>query len=664
MTMTNGGRGVADELKSALDAAARDAGVGWSPSEVAVNVHRHADRRRRRRRLATVSAAGALVAVSIGGALVLTTNGDDKRNVSIVDSAPDTGPPVADPATTATTVETATSVETTTTETATSETATSETAEAAPPTVPVAGTIEPTLTIANPPLTARANPLIQWVHAGDGDDHIVYWGGHVSHDIDTNKPPFNDGAVWSRSTAAWVPMSESPLPGGVASAAMLPTGELVLSNDGHVATYNLATNSWHVGAPPRPLADDEIVTAVGSEAFFLPSLLAYDVHASTWRSLASPDIELRPSLQVVGANGPTGDALLAIQADSVGNFVGQRYDISADSWSELPQPPASQIYDLFAVEVVAGSLTMVSTWEMSVQSFDLDTLEWAQLPSFPEFPLKCTPRLSSYGSLVIGSVCGQLAILEGDHWRPFIVGSTGSVFDVLPLVIGQIVIRGALFDTRDDRNSLFDILHWSPLRLAGLTVEGALEPRNVTSVADGTIALDLVTTGCSLSISRDAAGDQQLFADAVRAGASAPESVTWWNPSGAYELTCPSADAYAQSLAELHTEGEHTTAANALDQFAGQGPWASVEAASTDLAGYVADIYGDQDTAPSIGLGYFPDGANTFTIESVGLADDSVSGQFFTVTLQQTGDQWTIASATVASVCARGVSTSDQAVCV
>ena len=86
MTMTNGGPQMADELKSALDAAACAADVTWSRSQVAVAVHRHADRRRRLRRLATVSAAAALVAVSIGGALVLTSSDDEKLNVSIVDS--------------------------------------------------------------------------------------------------------------------------------------------------------------------------------------------------------------------------------------------------------------------------------------------------------------------------------------------------------------------------------------------------------------------------------------------------------------------------------------------------------------------------------------------------------------------------------------------------
>lgn len=657
---------MADELKSALDAAACAADVTWSRSQVAVAVHRHADRRRRLRRLATVSAAAALVAVSIGGALVLTSSDDEKLNVSIVDSTPDTSPPPdTDPATPATTVTTVTAATTAESTTSSVDTATTEPTPTVEPTIPVPASLEPTLRIENPPLSPRVNSVILLVLTGTGGapEHIIDWGGQVPHDDDFTKPPLNDGAVWSRSTGEWTPMAPSPLPGGSATGAVA-RGFAVISNNGRAATYDVATNEWRLLENPltdHPLASDELVTTNGTDVLFMQSDVAWNVPTGTWRALRSRgNVGASASARDVVT---TNDTVVSIDAMIQGGLTVERYHIASDTWTTLPSPPG-QHYGVGATVVTGNTLVIVSWWEMTAWSLDLATLKWTELPRIAAFPVKCEPTASSFGAIVIASMCGQLLLLDGDHWRPAIVGSVSSVFDVLELLPGQILIRGAVFQGGNGMNPMDAIIQWSPLRLAGLTVDGSLEPGSVTNVDNETITLDLVATGCSLSVSRGAAGDQQLFADAVTAAASSPESVTWWNPSGAYELACPSADSYAQSLVAMRTEGERTSARDAFGQFAGQGPWASAEEAANALATFVQTLYGDQDTVPAIGLGYFPDDPNTFTIESVGLADDSVNGQFFTITLQQNGDQWTIATATIADVCARGVTTTtDPSLC-
>jgi hypothetical protein len=208
----------------------------------------------------------------------------------------------------------------------------------------------------------------------------------------------------------------------------------------------------------------------------------------------------------------------------------------------------------------------------------------------------------------------------------------------------------------------------SPIEIGALSIDPVAAPAGFRSSGDAfagsqRVTVNLLASGCAVSASRVQI-DQITMASAFVAAAAepSPASVTWGGFTGSFELACPDRAGYELALSALRTAGERTIDSDATGEIVSLGvqPAPTPDDLIESIWPLLEQRYTDGDQQPQIGLTWYPDNPATATIEVLGLADDSVRGVAYTIVGRSTDGGWVVASATKASICARGVTHDDQ----
>lgn len=590
-------------------------------------------RRIRHRRARSVALVAASCVVGLGGFAVIATLTDEDQGTIRTDQS---NVAVTEPQTTADSVPVASDA-----------TTTASPADASVPPGP-----SPWIqTVPEPPLEDREAELV--VTTGDS---VFVWGGSVPNHQDGSEPPFNDGAIADLEDGTWRPVAAAPLPGG--SAFGVWTGsEVVVSNAGLIAVYDPTSDSWRELEPPSPIGSDAQPLAVlGSDVVLPFAGLAWDPNEDSWRTLAAAPVTVSgPQMDVFD-----GDLIVSgAPIDSASDTMALRYNPESDTWIELPVP-GSQVYQGAATGVVGNDLVVVSWLSMQARAMDLDTLEWRELPTFPQLTVICFAQMETTAdSTAVVSMCGQHAALEpdADRWVAFDPPTTSDTFSLHP-VDGGLLIEGSILDTDTDDWIRSPLL--GPVTAGGVTADRRVQP-NVSRPAsngsgfggEGAITVEMEATGCVLDVS---IGDavEQLNVRAARERAEAdPDSVEFLNQFGRYSLSCPSAAAYADAFDALTVRGERGESRDAPTLF---GPPLPATDTPEEMANAVAEFIEERESAlgrdSAFGL-TGPSGDPVTFLVDVYYDDGPKSGETYTITLEQTDVGWVIAEVTAQPICTR-----------
>lgn len=166
------------------------------------------------------------------------------------------------------------------------------------------------------------------------------------------------------------------------------------------AILDSASGSWRpMAEAPAPLSDPTRPVVIGDVVYVWawPSFvqgapqhgvwMSYDVKADSWRRLADPPLGEHPYIGVV----PAGDRLIAYRtSEEFGEKGDLIYDPATDSWSDLPTDPLSLSFDRFMVptddEVVLLARELVPNPGserpslVRAAAWDPETHEWRRLP--------------------------------------------------------------------------------------------------------------------------------------------------------------------------------------------------------------------------------------------------------------------------------------------
>lgn len=506
--------------------------------------------------------------------------------------------------------------------------------------------------IPDPPLEERAAELV--VSMGDS---VFVWGGFVPNHQDGSEPPFSDGAIGDLEDGTWRPVAQVPLSSGFASGVWTGS-EVVVSNAGLIAAYDPTTDSWRTLTPPAPLGPETQHLGSLSDDVVLPLAgYVWNPANDNWRDIAAmPDVLSAPRIDqydedliVSGASrtSPTG-------------AMAFRYDAEADIWIELPAPDI-QVYEGAATGVVGDDLVVVSWASMRATALDLATLQWRDLPTFPQFTVKCLANLEPVAdSIIVVSMCGQHAALTpgADKWVAFDPPTTSSTFG-LHSVNGGLLIDGSVLATASD--------DWirSPqlgrVSAAGATIDRSVQPEVVVTAPTASIGLsqvaaltvEMTAIECVLVVSNGDPVEQRTVSAAREQSRSAPDAVDFLNQFGSYSLSCPSGDAYVEAFGALTVRGERGESQDSLLLFS--PPLLATETPE-DMVNAIADFVAAADAAlgrdSSIGL-YGPIGDPVTVVIDSYYDDGATQGSTYTVTLNETEAGWIIVDATVQAICTR-----------
>jgi hypothetical protein len=591
-------------------------------------------RRVRHRRARSMALVSAVCALGLGGLVVATQLGGRDQPVIRTDQS---RPPATEPQLLDNPVPVASD-----------PTATTRSVD-----VPVESGPTPWLrTIPDPPLADRVAELV--VPMGDS---VFVWGGFVPNHQDGSEPPFRDGAIADLDDGTWRLVADAPLDSGFATGVWTGS-EVVVSNTGRIAAYDPAADSWRLLTLEADLSGEtQYLALLGNEVVLPFAGWAWNVDDDTWRQIAvAPSVLTEPRMDVVGDDLVVSGAPVSVPTGT----MALRYDAESDAWSKL-SPPGTQVYQGDATGVVGNELVVVSWWSMRSQAMDLDTLRWRDLPTFPQFNVKCLGQLESVAdSIAVVSMCGQQAALEpgADRWVAFDPPATSSTFD-LHAVDGGLLVDGAVLDT--DSTDWIRSPQLGPLSTRGATVDRGVQPEAIRSPApnalgiadDATITVTMVAIDCVLEVGPGELVDQLTVSAALEQSQSSPQAVDFLNQFGSYSLSCPSSAAYSKAFDALTVRGERGEPQDALVLFDPPLPAAdSPEKMADDVAEFVSARDEALGRRPSIGLSAPSGDPVTFLVDSyygAGIA----GGETYTITLAETDAGWVIVEATVQTICTR-----------
>ncbi len=578
-------------------------------------VHARMNRRAEARRYRGIATVVAAVALAVAGVAVVATSPDGNRTIVGVDTP--------------------------TTPTTPGTIAPEVTAAIAPPsaTTPIWSQ-----SIPDPPLEDRATQLV--VTAGD---NIFVWGGSVPNHLDGSEPPFSDGAIYDLATDQWRPVSLSPLPGGFAFG--LWTGsQIIVSNEGLLASYEPTTDTWQsIGAIPTGAGGAHFLALVGNEVVLPFAGQAWNLDTATWRSLAA----VPTPIASVRADMVGGDLILSGgPMRTAGDPFAYRYDADTDSWRELPSLSRG-MYEGDATGVVGNELVVVSWLTMAASALNLDTLQWRDLPPFPQLSVKCRGVLEAVdNATAVVSMCGQRAALPlgADRWIVFDPPTKSATFELHRLDTG-LLVGGSVLRT--------DIVGWlqaadlGPIAVAGTTIQRSDQIEVSGLNAGDIVRVDLLDLGCALDVVSGVFDQQRSVAEARADASAAPANVNFFNQFGSYSLSCPTAAAYVRALDSIGVRGERAAPRDVLAMF--QLPPTATQEGMFEAA---ASLITARDRAlgrpGSLGLSYpyATDDPPVFIIDSY-FTEFAGEGETYTLTLGQTPEGWVIAQATVQEICSR-----------
>jgi hypothetical protein len=230
--------------------------------------------------------------------------------------------------------------------------------------------------ISEAPITGRSEHVAVWTGT-----EVIVWGGHVEEDL-----RLIDGAAYDPSTGRWRSIAPAPLPPDRYSGVWTGS-ELIVVGGGEAtvtgAAYDPATDAWRTVSPP-PIAlvryqlawTGQRVLAVGGERTGEATeqqfrALAYEPGSDTWVDLGGHEIasnevaiavtdgqlvvwsnggddtwrfDLATGAWSPGAPAPTtcegADRAVGVPGAVIGAICGRgyRYDVAADTWTELDWP--------------------------------------------------------------------------------------------------------------------------------------------------------------------------------------------------------------------------------------------------------------------------------------------------------------------------------------
>lgn len=198
--------------------------------------------------------------------------------------------------------------------------------------------------VADHRVVGRVFPIVVWTGS-----EVIVWGGEKPSEGAWH----GDGAAFDPATGTWRDLADSPLSPRSEHVAVW-TGEEVVICCGRIvgsgssaATYDPAADEWReIAAPPINPAFAEAVWTGEEMLVFggvggggttnLTGAAAYDPATDSWRRLADLPYGLERS-----ADATMGDAVLyAWPSPTQGFQPGPlAYDIAADRWDPLPEPP-------------------------------------------------------------------------------------------------------------------------------------------------------------------------------------------------------------------------------------------------------------------------------------------------------------------------------------
>lgn len=195
------------------------------------------------------------------------------------------------------------------------------------------------------PVVGRVFPVVVWT-----GNEVVVWGGEKPSEGAWHA----DGAAFNPTIGTWRDLAESPLSPRSQHVAVW-TGEEVIVCCGRIqgggassAAYDPLSDEWReIEAPPiRPSFAEAVWTGdemlvfggvSGGGTANLVGATAYDPTTDSWRRLADLPYGLERT-----ADATMGDGVVyAWPSSSQGSRPNPlEYDIAADEWSSLPDPPA------------------------------------------------------------------------------------------------------------------------------------------------------------------------------------------------------------------------------------------------------------------------------------------------------------------------------------
>jgi hypothetical protein len=259
------------------------------------------------------------------------------------------------------------------------------------------------VTIPPPPLAERVSAAVAAT-----DRYVLVWGGHVSNDLDSSEPAFNDGAVFDRQTRGWTATAPAPLPGHYATAVAY-NGRIAVANARQLALYDPVLNSWTTLSPPASVGVDLLLVVANNELVVLPVALAWN--GTSWRRLTAPpppDDNYGPDRFV----GHGTDIFAWGAALPTGYLRVLRYAATTDSWQELPRSPLIPVHYGTGLAVVGRSLVVVEWLGMSAAVLNLDTLEWESLPTVPHPLVKTQIESAAIGESKAAFLFNDLAVID------------------------------------------------------------------------------------------------------------------------------------------------------------------------------------------------------------------------------------------------------------